>query len=81
MVLSTSIPADVYMGRQLAKLMAIVGAINGIAPALGPVLGGMMADWVGWHGIFVVVLICILFWSFRACILLQKKRTVWLTRT
>lgn len=35
MVLSTSIPADVYMGRQLAKLMAIVGAINGVAPALG----------------------------------------------
>lgn len=57
MVLSTSIPADVYMGRQLAKLMAIVGAINGVAPALGPVLGGFMADWVGWRGIFVVLLV------------------------
>lgn len=56
MVLSTSIPADVYMGRQLAKLMAIVGAINGIAPALGPVVGGFMADSVGWKGIFVVLL-------------------------
>lgn len=57
MVLSTSIPADVYMGRQLAKLMAIVGMINGIAPALGPVFGGLMADWVGWKGIFVLLLI------------------------
>lgn len=57
MVLSTSIPADVYMGRQLAKLMAIVGAINGVAPALGPVLGGFMAEWVGWRGIFVVLLV------------------------
>ncbi len=57
MVLSTSIPADVYMGRQLAKLMAIVGAINGVAPALGPVVGGFMADWVGWKGIFVVLLV------------------------
>lgn len=56
MVLSTSIPADVYMGRRLAKLMAIVGAINGVAPALGPVIGGFMADWVGWRGIFVVLL-------------------------
>lgn len=56
MVLSTSIPADVYMGRQLAKLMAIMGAVNGVAPALGPVLGGFMADWVGWRGIFVVLL-------------------------
>lgn len=57
MVLSTSIPADVYLGRQLAKLMAIVGAINGIAPALGPVVGGFMADLVGWRGIFIVLLV------------------------
>lgn len=68
MVLSTSIPADVYMGRQLARLMAIVGAINGVAPALGPVLGGFMADWVGWRGIFVVLLaigIGMTFWTTR----------------
>lgn len=68
MVLSTSIPADVYMGRQLAKLMAIVGAINGVAPALGPVLGGFMADWVGWRGIFIVLLVIGLgmtFWTTR----------------
>ncbi len=57
MVLSTSIPADVYTGRQLAKLMAIVGAINGVAPALGPVLGGFMTDMVGWRGIFVLLLV------------------------
>ena len=68
MVLSTSIPADVYMGRQLAKLMAIVGAINGVAPALGPVLGGFMADRVGWRGIFAVLLaigIGMTFWTTR----------------
>ncbi|MDE6038073.1 MAG: MFS transporter, partial [Duncaniella sp.] len=68
MVLSTSIPADVYMGRQLAKLMAIIGAINGVAPAFGPVLGGFMADWVGWRGIFVVLLVIGLvmtFWTTR----------------
>ncbi len=66
MVLSTSIPADVYMGRQLAKLMAIVGAINGIAPALGPVLGGFMADSIGWKGIFIVLLaigVVMTFWT------------------
>lgn len=57
MVLSTSIPADVYMGRQLAKLMAIIGVVNGVAPAVAPVLGGFMADKLGWRGIFVVLLI------------------------
>lgn len=68
MVLSTSIPADVYMGRQLAKIMAIVGAINGVAPAFAPVLGGVMADWVGWRGIFVVLLavgVVMTFWTTR----------------
>ncbi|MDE6802393.1 MAG: multidrug effflux MFS transporter [Muribaculaceae bacterium] len=57
MVLSTSIPADKYTGRQLAKVMALIGAINGIAPATGPLIGGLMADFVGWRGIFVVLLI------------------------
>ena len=68
MVLSTSIPADVYMGRQLAKLMAIIGVINGVAPALGPVVGGVMADWIGWRGIFAVLLVIGLvttFWTTR----------------
>ncbi len=68
MVLSTSIPADVYTGRQLAKLMAIVGAINGIAPALGPVVGGFMADSVGWQGIFILLLVIgvgMTFWTTR----------------
>ncbi len=68
MVLSTSIPADVYMGRQLAKIMAIVGMINGVAPALGPAVGGFMADSVGWRGIFIVLLaigIVMTFWTTR----------------
>lgn len=68
MVLSTSIPADVFMGRQLAKLMAIIGVINGVAPALAPVLGGVMSDWIGWRGIFVVLLVIGLvmtFWTTR----------------
>lgn len=77
MVLSTSIPADVYVGRQLAKLMAIVGAINGVAPALGPVLGGALADWVGWRGIFVVLLaigIGMTFWTTRYTETLPPQR-------
>ncbi|MDE7153913.1 MAG: multidrug effflux MFS transporter [Muribaculaceae bacterium] len=68
MVLSYSIPADRYEGRQLAKVMALVGAINGIAPAGSPLIGGFLADSVGWRGIFVVLLVIgigMLFWSMR----------------
>lgn len=69
MVLSTSIPADVFAGRQLGKLMGIVGAINGIAPAAGPLLGGFLANRVGWQGIFVVLLA------------IGIGMTIWTTRT
>lgn len=55
--LGRTIPADLYTGRVLAKFMALVGAINGIAPASAPVLGGFTADTFGWKGIFVVLAI------------------------
>lgn len=67
-VLSRSIPTDIYSGRNLAVIMALVGAINGIAPAAGPLLGGFMADAVGWRGIFAVLLgigVVMIFAAFR----------------
>ncbi len=54
-LLSRTMPADLYNGRQLAKMMALIGAINGVAPASAPVLGGVTADAYGWKGIFVVL--------------------------
>ena len=52
-----AMPADLYSGRDLAKLMALIGAINGVAPASAPVVGGVTADAYGWKGIFVVLAI------------------------
>ena len=54
-LLARSIPTDEYHGRQLAKIMALVGAINGIAPVSGPLVGGFMAKSIGWRGIFLVL--------------------------
>lgn len=53
--LARTIPADIYGGRQLAKLMALIGGINGIAPASAPVIGGVTADHFGWHGVFILL--------------------------
>lgn len=53
--LARTIPADVYSGRPLARLMALTGAVNGIAPASAPVAGGLAADAWGWKGVFVVL--------------------------
>lgn len=50
--LARTIPADVYGGRRLAKAMAVMGAINGFAPASAPVIGGFISERFDWKGIF-----------------------------
>lgn len=51
--LARTVPTDIYGGRALAKTMAIIGAINGIAPASAPVFGGLMSQSLGWRSVFV----------------------------
>lgn len=53
--LARTIPADMYRGQDLAKVMALVGAINGFAPASAPVIGGFVGKAVGWQGIFWIL--------------------------
>lgn len=54
-MLSKTIPADVAQGMLLAKIMALIGAINGIAPVAGPLVGGFLAKDLGWRGIFAIL--------------------------
>lgn len=56
-VLSRSIAADMYSGRDLARLIAILSAINNLAPVAAPVAGGGVAHAWGWQGIFIILLI------------------------
>lgn len=51
-VISRSVAADKYSGRELAKMLALIGAINGVAPVAAPMGGGFLAGSVGWTGIF-----------------------------
>lgn len=53
--LARTIPADIYAGRMLAQFMAVIGAINGFAPASAPVIGGILAHTTGWKGVFWVL--------------------------
>ncbi|MBP1614963.1 MAG: bcr [Bacteroidetes bacterium] len=55
-VIARSISTDMFNGRELAKILAIVGSINGIAPVLAPVVGGTMVEFGGWGSIFVILL-------------------------
>lgn len=55
-VIAKSMSADMYTGRELASFMALLGAINGIAPVCAPVVGGLMAGVTLWTGVFAVIL-------------------------
>lgn len=82
-VISRSVAADKYSGRELAKMLAIIGAINGIAPIAAPIAGGSMADSLGWQGIFwtlFILGIVLLAGSFNFCESLpagQRKNSGW----
>ncbi|NPD84109.1 multidrug effflux MFS transporter [Lentimicrobium sp. L6] len=67
-VLSKSIPTDLFRGKELAKYIAIISAINGIAPIVSPVMGGILLEFFDWKSAFWVLLglgFLILFLSYR----------------
>ena len=54
-VLSRSIAADRYTGRELGSFMGVMRAIQGIALVTAPMLGALIADAAGWRGIFWIL--------------------------
>lgn len=54
-VISRSVATDKYSGHELAKRLAVIGAINGVAPVAAPIVGGVLTDAIGWKGIFWVL--------------------------
>lgn len=56
-VISKGMATDMYSGYDLARFMAILGAVNGIAPVCAPLLGGIMSGITNWQGIFALLMI------------------------
>ena len=57
-VLSRSIATDRYAIDKLARMLALIGAVNGVATVLSPVGGGILSEYGdGWHGIFWFLLL------------------------
>lgn len=55
-VIARSVATDKFSGHELLKMLAVIGAINGIAPIAAPVIGGVMLEATDWRGIFMVLL-------------------------
>lgn len=55
-VISRSVATDRFAGRDLARMLALIGAVNGVAPVVAPIIGGTFTDSIGWQGIFCILL-------------------------
>lgn len=56
-VISRSVATDRFAGQDLARMLALIGAVNGIAPVVAPIIGGTCSDSIGWRGIFCILLV------------------------
>jgi DHA1 family bicyclomycin/chloramphenicol resistance-like MFS transporter len=54
-VLSRAMVPDLLSGREAAKTYSMLMAILAIAPAVAPIVGGLLAEPIGWRGIYWVL--------------------------
>ena len=76
-VIARAMATDKCRGKVLTKFLAVVSAINGIAPVTAPVLGGILLGFVDWRGTFAVLLVygfALLFGSARVSETLPESR-------
>lgn len=68
-VMARAIVLDLYRRSDLARMMSFIGMTMAVAPALGPILGGQLQRWFGWHANFIALVlaglsIAVLVWHF-----------------
>src|SRR6185503_15142894 len=52
-VVGRAIVRDAFHGHDAQRLLSLITMIFGIAPAVAPVIGGLLQDAFGWHAVFV----------------------------
>jgi DHA1 family bicyclomycin/chloramphenicol resistance-like MFS transporter len=52
-VISRSVATDLFKGRELLSFLALIAVVQGIAPIVAPVIGGVLLLFTCWKGIFL----------------------------
>lgn len=52
-VIARSVASDLFSGKELLKMLALIAAVTGIAPVVAPVAGGALLLVTDWKGIFL----------------------------
>jgi MFS transporter, DHA1 family, multidrug resistance protein len=69
LVVGRAIIRDRFHGAEAQRLMSQITLVFGIAPAMAPVMGGVLLNTMGWRSIFwtmLVLVIALLVWSVRS---------------
>jgi DHA1 family bicyclomycin/chloramphenicol resistance-like MFS transporter len=56
MVIARAIVSDVARGADAARAHSLTMIVGGLAPVVGPVVGGLLAEPIGWRGLLAVIL-------------------------
>ncbi|WP_105565186.1 multidrug effflux MFS transporter [Microbacterium halophytorum] len=56
MVLGRAVIADLAVGPAAARAMSLMMIVGGVAPVVAPLVGGAIAESLGWRGVLAVVL-------------------------
>ncbi|WP_020674813.1 multidrug effflux MFS transporter [Geopsychrobacter electrodiphilus] len=51
--LSLAMTKDIYVSEERVRILAWMGVIMALAPAIAPIIGGWLLVWFSWHWIFV----------------------------
>ena len=53
-LVATAAVANLYEPAKRARMQGMLGAVFGIGMGLGPVLGGYITEYIGWHWVFYI---------------------------
>jgi MFS family permease len=51
---ATAAIGDLYSPAERAKMQGVMAAVFGIGTALGPIMGGIITDYISWHWVFYI---------------------------
>jgi DHA1 family bicyclomycin/chloramphenicol resistance-like MFS transporter len=54
-VISRAIPRDLTSGRELGQAFGLLGIIQGMAPVISPIAGGIVVSTAGWHVVMWII--------------------------
>jgi MFS family permease len=57
-VLGQTICRDAFKGPERGRVYSMIGGALSLAPAIGPLMGGFIAQYLGWNSIFIVLSLC-----------------------